>query len=150
VALAVALGRRPELLLLDEPLSELDPLARRQVMGTVLAEAAETGMTVLLSSHVLADLEESCDHLVLLREGRVRLSGGIDALLAAHHVVTGPASPAGLGAGVIHQSTAGRQTTALVRAAEPPQGFRADPATLDALVLAYLQQTMPDDRGRAA
>jgi ABC-2 type transport system ATP-binding protein len=89
-------------------------------------------------------------HLVLLREGRVRLSGGIDALLAAHHVVTGPASPAGLGAGVIHQSTAGRQTTALVRAAEPPQGFRADPATLDALVLAYLQQTMPDDRGRAA
>jgi ABC-2 type transport system ATP-binding protein len=142
VALAVALGRRPELLLLDEPLSELDPLARRQVMGTVLAEATETGMTVLMSSHVLSDLEDACDHLVLLREGRVRLAGAIDDLLAGHRHVAGPATSRDdlTAAELVHSSTIGRQTTALIRGAQVPHVFHAEQPTLDDLVLAYLQE----------
>ncbi|MHA6630588.1 ATP-binding cassette domain-containing protein [Pseudonocardia sichuanensis] len=142
VALAIALGRRPDLLLLDEPLAELDPLARRQVMGTLLAEAAETGMTVLMSSHVLADLEDACDHLVLLRHGRVRLAGDVDALLDGHRNLTGPAGgrdrlarPA-----TVHTATVGRQTRALVRGVDTPPGFRAERPGLDDLVLAYLQE----------
>jgi len=142
VALAIALGRRPSLLLLDEPLAELDPLARRQVMGTLLAEAAETGMTVLMSSHVLTDLEDSCDHLVLLRHGRMRLAGDVDTLLDGHRRLTGPADardalPSGA---VVHASTAERQTTALVRGCDAPRGFRAERPGLDDLVLAYLQE----------
>jgi ABC-2 type transport system ATP-binding protein len=143
VALAIALGRRPDLLLLDEPLAELDPLARRQVMGTLLAEAVETGMTVLLSSHVLTDLEDACDHLVLLRDGRVRLAGTIDALLDEHRNLIGPAT--GRGAlpqpATVHAATAGRQTRALVRGADIPPGFRTERPGLDDLVLAYLQGT---------
>jgi len=142
VALAVALGRRPELLLLDEPLSELDPLARRQVMGTVLAEATETGMTVLMSSHVLSDLEDACDHLVLLRHGRVRLAGAIDDLLAGHRQLAGPATSRNdlAGVAVVHTTTVGRQTTALVCGTEAPRVFRAERPTLDDLVLAYLRE----------
>jgi ABC-2 type transport system ATP-binding protein len=141
VALAVALGRRPELLLLDEPLSELDPLARRQVMGTVLAEVTATGMTVLMSSHVLSDIDDTCDHLVLLRHGRVRLAGAIDDLLAGHRHLTGPATNRDdlVGATAVHTSTVGRQTIALVRGTEAPPAFRAERPTLDDLVLAYLQ-----------
>ncbi|GAA1321195.1 ATP-binding cassette domain-containing protein [Pseudonocardia xinjiangensis] len=153
VALALALGRRPDLLLLDEPLAELDPLARKQVMATLLAEAAETGTTVLLSSHVIADLEDSCDYLVLLRDGRVRLCGEVEELLAAHRHLTGPAdSAADPGAGhVVHRSTVGRQTTALIRDTEVPPGFRAVTPTLDDLVLGYLQQEpAPTSTGSAA
>jgi ABC-2 type transport system ATP-binding protein len=153
VALALALGRRPELLLLDEPLAELDPLARKQVMATLLAEAAETGTTVLLSSHVIADLEDACDYLVLLRDGRVRLCGEVEELLRAHRRVTGPGDAApGLAAGhVVHESTVGRQTTALVRGPDVPPGFRAVSPSLDDLVLGYLQQgTAPTSTGSAA
>jgi len=78
VALALALGRRPAALLLDEPLASLDPLARLEVMQTLLAEVVDTGITLLLSSHVIADIEDSCDHLLLLADGRLRLEGPID------------------------------------------------------------------------
>jgi ABC-2 type transport system ATP-binding protein len=97
VALALALARRPQLVLLDEPLADLDPLARQQVMQTLMAEVADTGMTVLLSSHVLADLEGVCDFLLLLGGGRVRLAGGVDDLLSTHRLLTG-AQPAGAAA----------------------------------------------------
>ena len=107
-------------------------------MGTVLAEAAGTGMTVLMSSHVIADLEDACAHLVLLRHGRVRLTGDIDGLLAGHRHLSGPGD---LGATpVVHASTVGRQTTALVRGTEAPRDFRATRPSLDDLVLAYLQE----------
>jgi ABC-2 type transport system ATP-binding protein len=143
VALAIALGRRPSLLLLDEPLAELDPLARKQVMGCLLAEAAETGMTVLMSSHVLADLEDACDHLVLLRRGRVRLAGDVEALLDGHRRLSGPGADRDAlpRAEVVHTSSAGRQTTALVRGRDAPQGFRVERPGLDDLVLAYLQES---------
>jgi ABC-2 type transport system ATP-binding protein len=152
VALAIALGRRPDLLLLDEPLAELDPLARRRVLGALLAEAGETGMTVLMSSHVLTDLEDSCDHLVLLREGRVRLAGDVADLLAGHRRLTGPAgaggSPAGPPTAVVHESVAGRQRTALVRGSGPADLPGEEP-TLEELVLGYLEADEPAERGAA-
>ncbi|OXM68208.1 ABC transporter ATP-binding protein [Amycolatopsis vastitatis] len=80
VALALALGKRPGLLLLDEPLADLDPLARETVLRTLVTEARTQGITVLLSSHVLAELEGVCDHLVLLHKGRVLLAGDVSRL----------------------------------------------------------------------
>ncbi|MFI7130335.1 ABC transporter ATP-binding protein [Nonomuraea sp. NPDC050153] len=84
VALALAVGKRADLLVLDEPLAELDPLARIQVMDVV----RELEITVLLSSHILADLAEVCDHLILLGAGQVRLCGGFTDLLASHSATT--------------------------------------------------------------
>ncbi|MEU5281808.1 ABC transporter ATP-binding protein [Streptomyces asoensis] len=94
VALALALAKRPELLLLDEPLADLDPLARHELMGTLMAQAARYGTTIVMSSHVVAELEDSCDHLLLVGAGRVRLAGEIDDLLAAHTRVSTLADPA--------------------------------------------------------
>jgi ABC-2 type transport system ATP-binding protein len=112
IAIAIALGRRPSLLLLDEPLAELDPLARKQVMGSLLAEATETGMTVLMATHVLADLGDICNHLLLLRHGRVRLAGDVDTLLDEHCDPSGPARETLPPAAVVQTSAVGR-TTAL-------------------------------------
>jgi ABC-2 type transport system ATP-binding protein len=90
VALVMALAKRPRLLILDEPLADLDPLARREVMGTVLMELAERNVTVILSSHALADLSRACDHLLLVEGGQVRLADEIESLIARHDIVTGP------------------------------------------------------------
>ncbi|MBG0854242.1 ABC transporter ATP-binding protein [Streptomyces spinoverrucosus] len=140
VALALALGKRPELLLLDEPMADLDPLARHQLMGTLLADAAERGTTVVMSSHVVAELEGSCDHLLLLGAGRVRLAGPLDDLLAAHTLVTGPAT-GDLGPHTVVESrTTGRQLTALVRPRGPlgADWETAEPS-LEELVLSHLR-----------
>src|SRR3569833_2472537 len=93
VALALALAKRPALLVLDEPLAYLDPVARRDFMRALMAVVAEDEITMLLSSHVIADLEAVCDWLVLLRDGRVQLAGAIDDVLAEHRVFTGRAAP---------------------------------------------------------
>ncbi|RJQ82827.1 ABC transporter ATP-binding protein [Pseudonocardiaceae bacterium YIM PH 21723] len=90
VALALALGRKPRLLLLDEPLADLDPLAREVVLRTLVTEARNQGITVLLSSHVLAELENVCDHLLLLGNGEVQVAGDVAELLSKHVVLTGP------------------------------------------------------------
>src|SRR5207249_11663113 len=90
VALAIALGKRPELLLQDEPVASLDPLARREFLRTLLGSVADDGSTVLLSSHLILDLERACDYLILLSAARVQLVGDIDELLATHRVLTGP------------------------------------------------------------
>src|SRR5262249_1260934 len=90
VALTLVLAKRPELLLLDEPLSNLDPLARREFLGSMFETCAESGTAVLFSSHVVAELERICDYLILLRKGRVRLAGDIDELRQAHRVLAGP------------------------------------------------------------
>ncbi|MEV7990756.1 ABC transporter ATP-binding protein [Streptomyces sp. NPDC086077] len=140
VALALALGKRPALLLLDEPMADLDPLARHQLMGTLMADAAERGTTVVMSSHVVADLEGSCDHLLLLGAGRVRLAGPLDDLLAAHTLVTGPAS-GDLGPHTVVESrTTGRQLTALIRARGPVgAGWETAEPSLEELVLSHLR-----------
>ena len=90
VALALALAKRPELLLLDEPVASLDPLARREFLQALMDAVAETGVTVVLSSHLIADLERVCDFLVLLIASEVRLSGGIEQLVAEHKLLIGP------------------------------------------------------------
>ncbi|MCC9707782.1 ABC transporter ATP-binding protein [Streptomyces sp. MNU76] len=139
VALALALGKRPELLLLDEPMADLDPLARHQLMGTLLADSAEHGTTVVMSSHVVAELEGSCDHLLLLGSGRVRLAGPLDEVLAAHALVTGPAGDLTPHT-VVESRTKGRQLTALIRPQGPVGGgWQTAEPTLEELVLAHLR-----------
>ncbi|MEV0845086.1 ABC transporter ATP-binding protein [Streptomyces sp. NPDC049954] len=139
VSLALALGKRPELLLLDEPMADLDPLARHEVMGVLLADVADRGTTVLLSSHVVAELAESCDHLLLLSGGRVRLGGSVDTLLDAHRVVTG--RDLDLSAHTLVESRpAGRGLISLIRPRGPvPDTWQPEPPTLEELVLAHLR-----------
>ncbi|MEU5209514.1 ABC transporter ATP-binding protein [Streptomyces sp. NPDC020742] len=126
IAFALAFGKRPELLLLDEPMSDLDPLARHELSGLLLAEAAEHGTTVLMSSHMLSEMEEMCDYLVVLAEGRVRMAGRTEELVPAHLLVTGVAEGAdGVPEELLRQHTVvesrvtGRQFTALVRPGGP-------------------------------
>ncbi|MFF6774450.1 ABC transporter ATP-binding protein [Streptomyces sp. NPDC012637] len=141
VALALALGKRPELLLLDEPMADLDPLARHQLMGLLMADAAEHGTTVVMSSHILTELEGACDHLLLLQNGRIRLDGDVDDLLSGHVLLTGPATGADLAPHtVVDSRTTGRQLTALIRREGPVEGpWEVTDPTLEDLLLAHLR-----------
>jgi ABC-2 type transport system ATP-binding protein len=143
VALALALAKRPQLLLLDEPVASLDPLARREFLQALMGSVAESGTTVLLSSHILADLERVCDYLIVLNAARVRLGGSVDDLVAEHRQLIGPRhGGAGIPgvAAVLKASHTDRQSTLLVRV----NGAAIDPAwavhdvTLEDLILAYL------------
>jgi ABC-2 type transport system ATP-binding protein len=148
VALTLALAKRPQLLVLDEPVASLDPLARRDFMATLVDAVAETGLTVLLSSHVVTELERICDHIVLLHQGRVRLTGDIDDLLAHHRVLTGPRVDATADIdGVIAATHGDRNSHVLVRkpatvAAHPR--WQSSPASLEEIVLGYLARAQPD------
>ncbi|MFJ4711654.1 ABC transporter ATP-binding protein [Streptomyces sp. NPDC088785] len=138
VALALALGKRPELMLLDEPMADLDPLARHELMGTLMADAAEHGTTVLMSSHIVSELADACDHLLLLGGGRIRLGGGIDDLLAAHSLVTGRGDLTGHT--VIESRASGRGVTALIRRDGPvDDGWEVQQPSLEELLLAHLR-----------
>ena len=146
VALALALAKRPRLLLLDEPIASLDPLARHEFMQTLMGAVSETDTTVLLSSHLLADLERACDFLIVLQKAHVQLSGDVDELLAQHKTLIGPreteaAAIAGT-ATVVRASRTERQSTLLVRlpGAVPAlaEGWRSIDVSLEDLVLAYL------------
>lgn len=147
VALTLVLAKRPELLLLDEPLANLDPLARRDFLGSMFEACAETGAAVLFSSHVVAELERICDHLIVLRDGRVRLAGDIDDLRHGHRVITGPRGwPDAGGRQVISARSAAGRTTALVRsdaAAITGPGLNETQPTFDELVLGYLGEGRP-------
>jgi ABC-2 type transport system ATP-binding protein len=143
VALALALAKRPELLLLDEPLASLDPVARRQFLQELMDAAVADGLTVLLSSHLIGELERTCDRLVLLDQGRVRVTGGIEELLAAHRLLVGPRTPAAEhlpGLEVLARSDGARETSLWVRGEVQglPAGWRAAPLALEDLVIAYL------------
>ncbi|MFB6839596.1 ABC transporter ATP-binding protein [Streptomyces sp. NPDC056361] len=139
VALALALGKRAELLLLDEPMADLDPLARHQLMGLLMADAAEHGTTVVMSSHILTELEGSCDHLILLHGGKVRLEGAVDDLLAAHTLLTGPVADLAPHT-VVESRTTGRQLTALIRRQGPVEGpWDTSEPSLEDLLLAHLR-----------
>src|SRR5215469_8470660 len=94
LALTLGLARRPRLLVLDEPVAMLDPLARHDFMASVMMAAADDGVSVVLSSHVLAELERVADHLILMSRGRVQMAGEVDDLLAGHRMLTGPAAEA--------------------------------------------------------
>jgi len=144
VALTLALAKRPRLLLLDEPLASLDPLARREFLQALMAGVAEGGLTVVLSSHLIADLERVCDYLVVLSAARTQVSGDIDQLLASHRVLTGPRRdvPAGVAgvAAVVQQAHTERQSTLLVRTSGPilDPAWSVAETGLEELVLAYL------------
>jgi ABC-2 type transport system ATP-binding protein len=143
----VALARRPRLLILDEPLSALDPLARQDFLATVMTAMTDDGVSVILSSHALAELERVADYLVVLGGGQLRIAGEVDGLLAAHQVLTGPAADADRLAGqlsVVQVRRAGVQAHLLVRDGGPdgravPPGWEAHPVGLEELVLAYLR-----------
>jgi ABC-2 type transport system ATP-binding protein len=143
VALTVAVAKRPELLLLDEPVASLDPLARREFLNSLMEAVSETGLTVILSSHIVAELERVCDHLVILAEARAELAGPIDEIVAGHRLLTGPRTEATAVArmhDVIRERHTERQTTLLVRA--NGHVYDADwelhEVDLEEIVLAYL------------
>ena len=147
LALTLALGRRPGLLLLDEPMAMLDPLARHDFMATVMTAVADDAVSVVLSSHVLAELERVADYLVLLSNGSVQVAGEVDDLLATHRLLSGPASEAERYAhefDVVHASRAASQAHLLVRCKETsgllPSGWEAHSVTLEELALAYLRE----------
>jgi ABC-2 type transport system ATP-binding protein len=146
VALTLALARRPQLLVLDEPLANLDPLAREDFMAAVMTAAAADGVSVVLSSHVLAELERVADYLVLVSHGNIQVAGEVEDLLAASRMLTGPASESERYAQhwhVVHASSTATQAQLLVRS-EPsdpvPPGWEARPVTLEELTMAYLRR----------
>ncbi|HKT01436.1 MAG TPA: ABC transporter ATP-binding protein [Rugosimonospora sp.] len=147
LALTLALARRPQLLVLDEPMAMLDPLARHDFMATVMTAIADEGVSVVLSSHVLAELERVADYLVLVSRGRVQLAGTVEDLLARHRVLTGPAAEADRYAQrltLVHARRSQAQAHLLVRAnaaTDPvPAGWEAHPVGLEELTLAYLRE----------
>jgi ABC-2 type transport system ATP-binding protein len=144
VALTLALARRPQLLALDEPLANLDPLAREDFMATVMKAAAEDGVSVVLSSHVLAELERVADYLVLVSHGSIAVAGEVEDLLAAHRMLSGPASESARYVqqwNVVHASSTASHAHLLVRddATPVPPGWEARSVTLEELTLGYLR-----------
>ncbi len=158
LALALALGKRPALLLVDEPFARLDPLSRREFLRLLMDGVTETEATVIVASHVVADIERVCDHIVLLSRGRVRLEGNVDKLLASHRLLTGARRPLGTIRGVdeiVRERHSGRQLTLLVRTdggiADP--SWSMDEIGLEELLLAYmapeeLPSVQPTEPGR--
>lgn len=145
LALTLAVAKRPQLLILDEPVASLDPLARREFLRGLMEAVAEQELSVVLSSHLVADLERVCDHLIVLVESRVRLAGPVDELLASHHLLTGPRrDPAMLPAGqhVVSASHTERQTSLLVRSSDPvlDPSWTISEIGLEDLVLAYMSE----------
>jgi ABC-2 type transport system ATP-binding protein len=143
LALTLALAKRPELLILDEPIASLDPVARREFLQALMRVTAEQELSVVMSSHLVADLERVADYLVVLVDSRVRVDGEVDDLLATHHLLTGPRRDAATlpaSQQVIAESHAGRQSTFLVRSSEPifDPAWTVEEVSLEDLVLAYM------------
>jgi ABC-2 type transport system ATP-binding protein len=149
LALTLAVAKRPELLFLDEPVASLDPLARREFLQSLMEYVAEHGTSVVLSSHLVADLERVCDYLVVLVGSRVALAGDVDELLATHRRIVGARrEPASLPTSqtVIEASHTDRQSTMLVRTEEPihDPAWTVEEVSLEDVVLAYMGQTTGD------
>jgi ABC-2 type transport system ATP-binding protein len=144
LALTLGLAKRPELLILDEPVASLDPLARREFLQMLMEAVAEEEISVLLSSHVVSDLERVCDHLVVLVDSQVRVAGDVEELLASHHRLTGPRrEPETLPADqhVVWASHTDRQSTYVVRTASQvlDPAWAVGSLGLEDLVLAYME-----------
>jgi ABC-2 type transport system ATP-binding protein len=145
LALTIAVAKRPELLLLDEPVASLDPLARREFLQTLMEIVAVQGISVVLSSHLIADLERVCDYLVVLVSGRVAVTGEVEDLLASHRRVTGPRQARTMlpaNHAVIEESNVDKQSTLLINTHEPilDPAWTVAPVTLDDIVLGYMRQ----------
>ncbi|MFG2978584.1 ABC transporter ATP-binding protein [Streptomyces sp. NPDC048331] len=145
VALTLAVAKRPELIILDEPVAALDPLARREFLQSLMEVVAEHGTTVVLSSHLVSDLERVCDHLVSLVASRVQVAGDVDDLLASHFRLTTARRDAATlpeGMRVIQETHTERQSTFIVRAEKPVQdpSWVLEPLDLEDLVLTYMSR----------
>jgi ABC-2 type transport system ATP-binding protein len=153
LALTLAIAKRPEALILDEPVASLDPLARREFLQSLMEHTADQQVSVVLSSHLVADLERVCDYLIVLVASRVRVAGEVDRLLAAHHLVTGPRrDPAALPTGweVVTASHTDRQSTLLIRTEAPihDPAWTVTQVTLEDMVLGYMSQAADSGHGR--
>ncbi len=153
LALTLAIAKRPELLILDEPVASLDPLARREFLQILMETVAEHEVSVILSSHLVADLERVCDYLVILVASRVQLAGPVDELLATHHRLVGARRDHASLPGnqeVIEASHTERQSTFLVRTDSPilDPAWTVEEIGLEDLVLAYMGQAAGAERNR--
>jgi ABC-2 type transport system ATP-binding protein len=149
LALTLAIAKRPDLLILDEPVASLDPLARREFLQSLMAYIAEHTVGVILSSHLIADLERVCDYLIVIAASRVRVAGEVEDLLASHYRLIGARrDPADLPAGtsVIEASHTDRQSTMIVRTSVPidDPSLSIEQISLEDLVLAYMTHDAPD------
>jgi ABC-2 type transport system ATP-binding protein len=150
IGLALSLGKQPRLLLLDEPVASLDPLARRDFLSSLAQAQLESELTIVLSSHLVADIERVCDYLVLLSRSRVQLAGPIDELLENHRWLVGPRRTTdGIAAvhEVISESHTDRQTTLLVRLNGPihDPAWEIAAVGLEEMVLAYMSRRTRSD-----
>jgi ABC-2 type transport system ATP-binding protein len=153
LALTLATAKRPELLVLDEPAASLDPLARREFLRGLMEFTAEDAVSVVLSSHVIADLERVCDYVILLADGRVRLAGEVEELLSTHRRLSGPrrdSTRLPSSQHVVEESHTERQSTLLVRSDEPVIDPAWDVAEvgLEDIVLAYMRPDREAGDGR--
>ena len=152
LAVALALAKRPRLLLLDEPMADLDPLVRHDLTRVLMETVAADGLTVVFSSHVVAELATICDYLVLLATGRVQLAGDTDELLAGHKLLVGQhRDPPTAGPHqIVAASHTERQTTLLVRTSGPVHDptWAVHDVGLEQLVLAYMRNPQATARPR--
>lgn len=153
LALTLGVAKRPALLILDEPLASLDPLARREFLQDLMEAVAEHELSIVLSSHLVSDLERVCDYLIILIASRVQLAGEVDALLASHHRLTGPRrDPAALPVDqhVVQASHTERQSTFLVRSEAPihDPAWSVGRVGLEDVVLAYMGHSTAQDADR--
>jgi ABC-2 type transport system ATP-binding protein len=151
LALTLALAKRPDLLILDEPVASLDPLARLEFLQDLMAHVADTGASVVLSSHLIADLERACDYVVVLCASRVRVAGEVEQLTATHRRLTGPrrdpgSIPAQLQ--VITASQTERQSTLIVRTETPVRdpSWIVEELSLEDIILAYMSEAGASQR----
>jgi ABC-2 type transport system ATP-binding protein len=151
LALTLGLARRPRLLVLDEPVATLDPIARHDFMATVVAAVADEGVSVVFSSHVLTDLERVADYLILVSQGRLQLAGEVSQILARHRLLNAPASDGhGFAArqDIVHAWQSDGGSRLLVRTDGPPDplppGWEERPVSLEELALSYLRGPRPE------
>ena len=153
LALTLAMAKRPEVLILDEPVASLDPLARREFLQGLMEAVAEQRLSIVLSSHLVADLERVCDYLVVLVASKVRVAGEVSDLLASHHRLSGPRRSSGTlpaGQEVITESHTDKQSSLLVRTDGPvlDPAWTVKPVSMEDLVLAYMSRARDDTPAR--
>jgi ABC-2 type transport system ATP-binding protein len=153
LSLTLAIAKRPDFLVLDEPVASLDPLARREFLQALMATVAEHDVTVVLSSHLVSDIERVCNYVIVLAASRVQLAGSVDDLLAAHHRLVGPRTEMAQlpeGQHVIEASHTERQSTLLVRSDGPvtDPAWTIEAVTLEDVVLAYMGRSRNNELGR--
>lgn len=151
LALTLAVAKRPDLLILDEPVASLDPLARREFLQGLMEVVVEHGTSVILSSHLVADLERFCEYVVVLVDSHVQVAGDIEELISTHHRLSGPRRDRDLlpsDQHVIGESHTDKQSTLVVRTdnAILDPAWKVQSLDLEDLVLAYMTRAVDQER----